>query len=270
MECGHQKKRSVHCSFDWRPKQPNGGTTTLLDIEESEFGYNNEQMQPKNWSKLDKNKETNLNFFGEKNGRNSKSKPPKTSKTSIKNETLKELVKSFSPPKIQNCRAHLLSDLSHFRHLPRCIIIFPSGKPPNEKTRSTDLIGIFDMFFFGCFMKICAKKTLDLEQEILEESLRYIVVQLDSPNNAHRVVKWSIHVTCLWCAKTKWKNSTPPKMWRQNFTPSGLPGSNLSIRPKMVPCQVSQLSSFRTCQRILPTRQFSWKERVFVPYQRLQ
>ena len=43
--------------------------------------------------------------------------------------------------------------------------------------------------FFSCFMKICAKKTLDLKQEILEESLRYIVVQLDSPNNAHRVVK---------------------------------------------------------------------------------
>ena len=182
MECGHQKKS---------PKQPNGGTTTLFDIEKSEFGYSNEQMQPKNWSKLDKNKETNLNFFGEKNGRNSKSKPPKTSKTSIRNETLKELVKSISPPKIQNCRAHLLSDLSHFRHLPRTNFLPISVHQTKNKANWLD----WDIWYvvFWMFHKICAKKTLDLKQEILEESLRYIVVQLDSPNNAHRVVKRSIH-----------------------------------------------------------------------------
>lgn len=49
----------------WPPKKKpnNGGTTTLLDIEQSEFGYNNEQMQPKNWSKSDKN---NLNVLEKK------------------------------------------------------------------------------------------------------------------------------------------------------------------------------------------------------------
>ena len=89
MECGHQKKS---------PKQPNGGTTTLFDIEKSEFGYNNEQMQPKNWSKSDKNKETNLNFLEKKMEGTQKANHQKQAKHPKKNETLKE-------PELQSLRS---------------------------------------------------------------------------------------------------------------------------------------------------------------------
>ena len=62
------------------------------------------------------------------------------------------------------------------------------------------------------------------------------------------------------------KKNPPSKNVETKFHSLGLPGSNLSIRPKMVPCQVSQLSVSELAKQFFPPeKKFSWKERVFFP-----